>query len=123
MLIHDKTNYNTYFTSRKPKNFGQVMNLIYRRVHRQYGNVFENSDVIKLSTKIDGRIITGFASFRKGRYVALSMDKAFSDLRKEFMLTIYQKFSQNYSKGKHNSHGHHLKPNRRLNKHQLFEMA
>ena len=74
----------------RPKSFGEMMNYVYRRTFKHYGNFFENKDIVRLTTNIDGKDVSGLVNFREGKYKGLILDAPYNSLKgfkKRFMNT------------------------------------
>lgn len=80
---------NTAFGGHLPRDFASMMNYIYKKKP----NVFENNDIIQISTKLDdGTVASGIAYFSNGRYKSFVMDEGFENRKQEFIKTTYNNY-------------------------------
>lgn len=89
----------TNFTgSHHPRHFSTMMNYIFKKTIGQNPDMFEATNTILVSTKLDnGKEITGAANFFNGKFVGLVLEDGCEHLKSKFMKTVLNKYIEKIS--------------------------
>lgn len=76
-----------------PKHFSSMMNYLFKKTIGQNPDMFEATNTILVSTKLDnGKEITGAANFLNGKYVGLVLEEQYRHLKSKFMKAVLDKY-------------------------------
>ncbi len=81
-----------------PRHFSSMMNYIFKKTIGQNHDMFEATNTILVSTKLDkGKEITGAANFFNGEFVGLVLEEGCEHLKSKFMKTVLNKYIEKIS--------------------------